>query len=460
MDLTSLHDAYRGTGSKPFPPERMLAIALVEILSGNTSPARWHVNATTRDQCKLVGRGIRPARATWYDFRNRCGKFVEDVHQQIVRKAIDKKLIDPKQCALDGTFTAAAASRHKIRNLKQINRRLSQIKRAIGMLDDPAQVAAKQPMTRTPRWIAPTPKGRQQQLNRFRQAKRKLLQNIQENRARHSRHRRNESKMTVSPTDIDAVIGRDKTGVIRPLYNHQFMTDCASDVTVAYGVFAQSNDSGTLIGMIHKTQHVTQGRLKEVHADSSYCSILDLKDCDTLGIDLLAPVQDPAKSNRKSISGDPQIPSSQFEFEETTRSLTCPAGHTMKFVREAQVPRADGRRLGELLYRQSGERCSACDLRERCLSGKSSSRTVSRQSEQGVLDKQREKMSTEAGKHSSRLRGQVIERRFADGKQHRGQGHQNGRGLLRVSAEVGLLVIAQNLLTLYNLEKRTQNPPP
>ena len=69
-------------------------------------------------------------------------------------------------------------------------------------------------------------------------------------------------------------------------------------------------------------------------------------------------------------------------------------------------------------------------------------------------------MSTEAGKHSSRLRGQVIERRFADGKQHRGQGHQNGRGLLRVSAEVGLLVIAQNLLTLYNLEKRTQNNPP
>ncbi len=52
----------------------------------------------------------------------------------------------------------------------------------------------------------------------------------------------------------------------------------------------------------------------------------------------------------------------------------------------------------------------------------------------------------------------MIERRFADGKLHRNQETQNGRGLHRVRPEVGLLAVAQNTLTLYNLEKRRAKP--
>ena len=92
----------------------------------------------------------------------------------------------------------------------------------------------------------------------------------------------------------------------------------------------------------------------------------------------------------------------------------------------------------------------------RCLRGRAQRRTVSRQSEQAILDQQAAKMASPAGKRSQRLRGQVIERRFGDGKQHRGQGRQNRRGLHRVKAEVGLLVVAQNTLTLYKLRKRKE----
>jgi hypothetical protein len=71
-----------------------------------------------------------------------------------------------------------------------------------------------------------------------------------------------------------------------------------------------------------------------------------------------------------------------------------------------------------------------------------------------VLDVQNKKMQSAAGKLSRRLRGQVIERRFGDGEKHRGQSIPNGRGLARVKAEVGLLVIAQNTLTLWLLGNR------
>jgi hypothetical protein len=372
----------------------------------------------------------------------------------LVGAAIKRKQIEPTECSLDGTFTAAAASRHKIYNLKQITRRLSKLKRVVRSIDEPNQIASSKALPAVPLWIAPTPAGRQEQLHRFRQAKQRILENIAKNRSKPKRYQRDENRILVSPADIDAVIGKDKKKVVRPLFNTQLMTDCRSDVIVAYEVFAQNHDTGTLAPMITKSQAVTGKLVETVHADSGYCSILDLKDCGVLEIDLYAPVQDNTASSRKLPNGEIQIPSQKFSFDELTRQMTCPADHKMKFVKEVQVSRADGRTLGELRFQQSASVCSDCELARRCFGAKSKCRTVARQSEQCVLDEQKEKMASVTGRRSQRLRAQVIERRFADGKQHRNQDVQNGRGLTRVRAEVGLLVVAQNTLTLYNLEKR------
>ena len=336
----------------------MLSIALFEILNGVTSPAAWHRDASTRDQCKFVGNGVCPSRTAWYDFRDRCGKFISELHRELVTHAIDTKLIAPHECAIDGTFT-----------------------------------------------------------------------------------------------------GRDKKKVLRPLYNTQIVTDCASDVIIAYDVFAQHNDNGTLAYMIGKSQNILAGRLVTLHADSGYCSILDLQDCEQLNIDLYAPVQDNTAASRKLPNGKIQIASGEFAFDESTRHMTCPGGHAMKFVKEVQIARADGRTLGELRFEQSRMICSSCPLAESCFGGKSQRRTVARQSDQKVLDEQKQKMDGERGKKSSHIRAQAIERRFADGKLHRNQDVQNGRGLSRVRIEVGLLAVAQNTLTLYLLEKRRAKVP-
>ena len=47
-DHQALYDAYRGTGSKPFRPERLLALVIVLILQGIRSPAKWAVSAKKR----------------------------------------------------------------------------------------------------------------------------------------------------------------------------------------------------------------------------------------------------------------------------------------------------------------------------------------------------------------------------------------------------------------------------
>ena len=137
IDQQALDAVYRGTGSTPYCPTLMLWIVLFEILSGVGSPAQWHRDATSRDQCKLLGQGISPARSTWYDFQDRASKFVKQVHQKMIADGIRDGLVAPSERSLDGTFNAASASRFKMFNLKQLSRRLN---RVIRKLDDPAQV--------------------------------------------------------------------------------------------------------------------------------------------------------------------------------------------------------------------------------------------------------------------------------------------------------------------------------
>lgn len=460
LDLEPLRDVYRGTGSKPFLPELMLGVVLVEILAGLTSPAHWWRDATSRDQCKLVGRGIAPSRSAWYDFRDRAGKFIDEVHQQLIDDATNEGLLEPREASMDGTFTAAIASRHKIYNLKQINCRLNKIKRTIRFVDDPSQIASAKPLSNVPKWMAETASGRARQLASFREAKRELLRQIRDNRNAHSRYRRDEAKLVVSPADPEAVIGRDKHHVLRPLYNTQYVTDCQSGIVLGFEVFRQNNDNATLAPVLKRCQQIVRGELARLHADTGYCSVLDLKDCDRLGIELLAPVQNNMMQQRKLANGHLQIPSGEFDFDSSSSDLRCPGGHLMKLVRSAEVPRSCGRTVTELRFEQSVDRCSACPLSERCLGNGSKRRTVSRQKDQGLLDAQAAKMSGDLGRESQRRRGSTVERSFGDGKLHRNQNRQHGRGLSRVRAEVGLLVIAQNTLTLYNLEKRGKKALP
>jgi transposase len=465
VDLQPMFDAYQRGGKKPHRPDLMLAIALVEILDGRSSPAKWHKDATTRDHCKYVGQGIAPSRSSWYEFRDRCDKFIQDIADQIVRAAINDKIVDPTQASLDGTFTRAAATRHRLFNHGQIQRRVERLQGAIAILDeptvqlDPEVIEMLRNAHEIPCWIGNTPTGRQRQLEQFIKAESALAARIAANAERPKRYRRDPAKMILSVWDVDAVVGRDKEKVLCPLYNTQFMVACGSDVILSYGVFAQCTDSGTLSPMIDRTQAVTDEHLKKVFADAAYCSLLDLQDCIERRIELYAPViGTEGASPHKAADGEPLLSQKEFAFFPDEQRCQCPAGHEMPLRARSEKPRADGRSVIEMRYEQASELCAACPLASRCLKAGSTRRSVARLEGQELLDAQATKMSTKEGKANARLRGQTVERIFADGKLHRNQNRQNGRGLARVKAEVGLLVVAINTLRTYNLRLAREKP--
>ena len=83
---------------------------------------------------------------------------------------------------------------------------------------------------------------------------------------------------------------------------------------------------------------------------------------------------------------------------------------------------------------------------------------MTRMEGQELLDAQREKMERQEVKMRYKLRGQTVERGFADAKGNRRFDRYHGRGLRRARAETGLLVLAQNVLRLDRLQRHALTP--
>ena len=440
-----MDEAYRGSGSEPYDPVALLKMVLYQYLKGNQSPAAWYHEAKFNEAMKWLGRGYVPARRTWYDFRDRAGKFIEQVHEQIVARAVDQG-IDATIGVQDGTAVAACASRHRTVNRSTLNKRIEELSAILqGEFDN-----------EVPKWVPTTDSGRLDLAERMNKAAEVLAERIAANAAKPSDKRKDPEKIQVSVSDPDAPLGRDKLKVFRPLYTVQYVVAPVSYLTLSYGCDAKATDAGTLARMIDKTQKAVGGQLKTMLADAAYCSIVDLQDCREREVELLAPVQANAFTESKKANkagANQQIPRADFKWDEAEQCYRCPQGHRLKYQDRTRKQRHSGRQLWEYRYRCDAAHCGACPLAAKCLRPTAKCRTIKKLEGQELLDAQRAKMADPKIQQRYRLRGQTVELAFADSKGNRRLQCFHGRGLARARAETGLMVVAQNLIRLDRLER-------
>lgn len=401
--------------------------------------------ARDHDAMKWLGRGYVPSRTAWYNFRDRAARFIEQVHTQIVQRAIDEELVDPTIGVQDGTSIAAAASRHRMINRSTLDKRIE-------ILD---AVIAETFTEETPNWVPPTASGRLDLRQRMDTASEVLNQRIQANAEKPRDKRKDPSKIVVSTSDPDAPLGRDKMKVYRPMYTVQLMVAAYSYIILSYLCEPSSTDAGTLAPMIDKTKAIVGDRLQEVHADCGYTSILDLKACRERNIQLVAPF---AATPSKQKSDAEKIAREDFIWDAQNNCYRCPAGNDLKYLDRGRKQRQGGQFIWESRYRSNPEDCQGCSLLAGCLKSGATRKTLKRLEGQELVDEQRQRMTDPAMQKHLKLRGQTVETAFADAKGHRKMSSFHGRGLVRVRAESGLLVVAQNIMHLDNIEKKRANP--
>lgn len=450
LSRDQVDEVYRGVGKTAYDPIVLLKMVLYQLLLGHHSPATWYAEAARNTTMHWLGRGYRPARRTWYEFRDRTAQFIEQLHTQLVTRAIDQGHLDPTTGALDGSSVAACASRHRMVNEETLQKRRSTLERLIqDGQDDQDDV---------PGWVPPTSTGREGLLARMDRAAEVLQQRLGQNAARPSGKRKDPSKVVVSLSDPDAPLGLDKRKTYRPLYTVQKLVDPVSYLTISYTCEASTGDSGMLAPMIDKTQRIVGGRLQTVLADGGYCTILDVADAQQRNIDLIAPASASGTTRvSKSRSGEDQIPREAFRFEAQANCYVCPEGQTLEYKDREKKARSGGRFLYQARYQADASTCHRCELADRCLGGQGG-RMIKRTEGEELLEAQRAKMETDLAKTQYKLRGQTVELVFADDKGNRGHDRFHGRGLSRVRAETGLLTLARNILRLDKLERSAINP--
>jgi hypothetical protein len=306
--------------------------------------------------------------------------------------------------------------------------------------------------------MAKTPKGRQDQSKRFATALVTLHRRLEENAQRSKDKRLEENKVTVSTSDPEAVLGRDKEKTFCPLYTSQFVVDPHSLVVIAFEVFAQASDAGTLGPMLDRTAEVIEHPLKAITTDSGYASVLDVQVCLDRKVELFAPVQENAFTEKKRAArGTKRIERERFTWLPQEQIYVCPQGHRLEYKGKEKKSRRGNQHVIEHRYQCPPEHCRGCPLRDQCVANPDKGRTIKRLEGQELLDAQRAKMKTPEGEAKRKQRGQVIERAFADAKEHRALRKLHGRGLERARAEIGLVVLAQTALAIHRLQKNHAN---
>jgi hypothetical protein len=285
-----------------------------------------------------------------------------------------------------------------------------------------------------------------------------LEQRIAENRKKPKDKRLDEARVQVSLSDPVAPLGRDKEKVFCPLYTAQFLVAPISLLVICWGVFAKATDAGTLPTMIDRAQKIVKGKLKKILADAAYATLLDLKACLARGILLMAPVQENSFTEQKRAAAKTrQISRDEFTWVADEQTYLCPQGHTLDYRGKERRWRSGDQYVIQHRYQCPPQHCQNCPAASRCVKDPSRGRTIKRLEGQEILDAQRTLMSQQDVKAEYKQRGQVIERAFADAKRHRHFRELHGRGLARATAEVGLVVLAQNTLTLHRLRKNAAN---
>jgi transposase len=534
LDLDSLLETYSGVGGPIHPPDLLLAFVLFETQSGRLSPAQWFTDSRDSIPARWLLRGLRPTRSVFYRFRDHLpAGLVDDLNRSVLLRAQAEGHTTAENGSLDGTYTAAYGSRHRLLTRNALAHRLHVLNdaieaanagdadsrvascpveqskaamaapasptaaatrlsgAAIGPVPSPDQAAAASQTTarsegqlRTagrPYWMARTASGRWRQRDRYQRAQRilqtRLSDHEQRQQGKSQRRRKSADKVVICPTDPEAVMGKDKRKVFRPLFNTQILQDVDSAFVLGYQVYAQVSDSGLLPPMLERTQQLTGRKVKTVRADGIYASLKDVRYCKENAVELYAPVergsvgdkaaggvQEPGKggaAGRKGGRGkrkEKRFGKEQFPWDEARQSYRCPQGHLLQLGRIRKKAREPGEYVEVQEYRCGKEHCQQCPQAKQCTSHPEKGRTVERMVGQELLDEVAERMRTKEGKEEYQKRKQTVEPRHGDMRTHRGLEQFRGYGQRGAESQVGLLVLAQNGLALLTARKKRKAP--
>ena len=233
-------------------------------------------------------------------------------------------------------------------------------------------------------------------------------------------------------------------GTNRFAYNAQLVADEQEGVIVACENTRQENDTGQLVPMIEQVRENVgiAAHQATTLADTGYSAGIDLQQAEEKGLSVLVPVPDGNKDNPYALQ--------HFTFDPQNQTVTCPrgvkldhTGHTTK--RGMRVER----------FRCH---CKDCPVRNDCTKDRKG-RLIEIWPFTPAFERMRKRLEDPAQNQLFENRGRIVERCFAQIKQHDRFRRWTVWGLEGVKTQWSLICAAFNLQILFRHwknQRRTQ----
>jgi hypothetical protein len=218
-------------------------------------------------------------------------------------------------------------------------------------------------------------------------------------------------------------------------YNAQAVVDEASGLMVAEAVVDEPCDQGLLVGMLEESEKNLGRVAEETVADKGYRSEQQIGEAAERGYSVLV--------NLYETEGEKAGPYhvSRFAYQAEKDCWICPQGRRLEYER---TTRAGHNQSLQRIYRCHHGR--ECEVAARCTKDKRG-RKVALSRWHEALVEQRRRQTRAENRVKLKKRKAIVERSFAEIKQHLGFRRWNYRGLEAVRTEWALVC------TVYNLKR-------
>jgi transposase len=474
VDWTKWEATYHLSVGQPAIHPRVLAGLLVYgVMHRIRSSYALEEQLELRNDFRWLASGWQIDNSTICKFRREHKAELKDLFMQIVHLAREEQHLEFQQVGFDGTRVQANNRRSRSRTPEQLATELAELQKQAEELFAQAEAEDAAGSPPIPSKLTGDATCRKERI----QAALAEVAKLKEANATLPKR--------IPLTDPEARVMPNKAGGSGVNYTPTVTVDLESGLILEADVLNVINEDQHLIPSVKAVQEDYQlPKLPNAAADGLMATGANLAACEQLGIILYSPVPLPDPDN-PALRSDPtqpvaegdrdrlpvnkirsngqtrtQLDKSAFVFDPEANCYRCPMGEELPYRNTTSEASATGRRVRDR-YQADPKVCAGCPLRDKCLSGKAQSRSISREQFEPQRERQAQRMATPEAKEIYKDRSHKVETAFAVVKQRFGLRQFLTRGLERVQQEWRWACLAFNVRRLASRwMARVTGPPP
>ena len=429
LDTESIEAKYSFKGQNSYHPKLMLSLLFYGYATGTRSSRKLEEKCLSDHIYIYLMQCYAPDYRTVSDFRKNNLEEIRSCFVEIIRLINKLGITQVGKIYIDGTKIRANASAKRSKDEEGFNKWLSVItEEVVALLKEAELIDEKEDRTFT--------------VNEEQESLKKKLSNREHLKGEIEAalaQMKEEDKKKTNLTDGDAhhmKAGGSKD--IRPSYNCQSAVT-KEGVIIAAEAVIEATDHNQLQPMIEQSESNSTGGVKEVSADCGYGNYETYEYLEEKGIDGYVPDLQFQQYKKGKFKED-RYHYSNFEYNESTNSYTCPEGKCLKYWK-IRTNKTRKRQWNHKVYK--GVECDACTKRSLCT--RSKARELLIDMREPLLQEMRNKLTNKEGEAKYFKRQYTIEPIFGHLKFNLGYRSFLLRGLEKVNAEFQLMCIGWNL---------------